>query len=126
MVVPVTVKIVEAEETAIIREGVRYLRIEGAFYCGIGLLFLLYGLYRALERPGMSVALTVISLGARVTLAYLLSAVPAFGVAGIWWSVPIGWFLADLTGVLYYLKRKQRLLPDQISESSEKMVSSPR
>lgn len=117
---------VEAEETAIIREGVRYLRIEGAFYCGIGLLFLLYGLYRALERPGMSVALTVISLGARVTLAYLLSAVPAFGVAGIWWSVPIGWFLADLTGVLYYLKRKQRLLPDQISESSEKMVSSPR
>ena len=117
---------VEAEETAIIREGVRYLRIEGAFYYGIGLLFLLYGLYRALERPGMSVALTVISLGARVTLAYLLSAVPAFGVAGIWWSVPIGWFLADLTGVLYYLKRKQRLLPDQISESSEKMVSSPR
>ena len=117
---------VEAEETAIIREGVRYLRIEGAFYYGIGLLFLLYGLYRALGRPGMSVALTVISLGTRVVLAYLLSAVPAFGVAGIWWSVPIGWFMADLTGVLYYLKRKQRLLPDQISESSEKMVSSPR
>ena len=39
----------------------RYLRIEGAFYCGIGCLFLLYGLYRALGRPGMSVVLTVIS-----------------------------------------------------------------
>ena len=57
----------------IIFEGVRYLRIEGAFYCGIGCLFLLYGLYRALGKPGMSVVLTVISLGTRVALAYILS-----------------------------------------------------
>ena len=53
--------------------------------------------YRALEKPGMSVVLTVISLGTRVALAYLLSAIPAVGVVGIWWSVPIGWFLADMT-----------------------------
>ena len=33
---------VSAEEGAVIVEGVRYLRIEGAFYCGIGCLFLLY------------------------------------------------------------------------------------
>lgn len=101
---------VEAEETEVIMEGIRYLHIEGAFYCGIGCLFLLYGLYRALGRPGMSVILTVISLGTRVALAYLLSAIPAFGVAGIWWSVPIGWFLADMTGILYYIFRKNRLL----------------
>ena len=62
-----------------ILEGVRYLRIEGAFYCGIGCLFLLYGLYRALGRPGMSVVLTVISLGTRVALAYGLSASPLLG-----------------------------------------------
>ena len=68
---------IDAGETKIIQEGVRYLRIEGAFYCGIGCLFLLYGLYRALRRPGMSVVLSVISLGTRVTLAYLLSAIPA-------------------------------------------------
>lgn len=101
---------VEAGETEVIAEGIRYLHIEGAFYCGIGCLFLLYGLYRALGRPGMSVILTVISLGTRVALAYLLSAIPAFGVAGIWWSVPIGWFLADMTGILYYIFRKNRLL----------------
>mgnify|MGYP005981599629 CR=1 FL=1 len=93
---------VDAAETGVIREGVRYLRIEGAFYCGIGCLFLLYGLYRALGRPGMSVALTVVSLGARVALAYLLSAIPAVGVVGIWWSVPIGWALADLVGLICY------------------------
>lgn len=99
---------VEAGDSGTILEGVRYLRIEGAFYCGIGCLFLLYGLYRALGRPGMSVVLTVISLGTRVLLAHVLSAIPAIGVVGIWWSVPIGWFLADTVGLGYYfLCRKQ-------------------
>lgn len=100
---------VEAGEAETILEGVRYLRIEGAFYCGIGCLFLLYGLYRALGRPGMSVVLTVVSLGTRVALAHLLSAVPAIGVAGIWWSVPIGWLLADAAGLLYYRRRQGTL-----------------
>ena len=107
---PLMTIFVDAGEAEVIREGVRYLRIEGTFYCGIGCLFLLYGLYRALGKPGMSVVLTVISLGTRVALAYLLSAVPTFGVTGIWWSVPIGWALADLTGFLYYKFRKRELL----------------
>ena len=107
---PLMLLFVKAEETAIIAEGIRYLHIEGAFYCGIGCLFLLYGLYRALGRPGMSVVLTVISLGTRVALAYILSAVPAIGVAGIWWAVPIGWFLADTVGLGYYLIKKKSLL----------------
>ena len=100
---------VEAGEAAVIAEGVLYLHIEGAFYCGIGCLFLLYGLYRALGKPGMSVVLTVISLGTRVALAYLLSATP-LGVTGIWWAVPIGWALADAAGIGYYLARRKKLL----------------
>ena len=99
-----------AEETEIIRIGARYLRIEGACYLGIGLLFLLYGLYRAVKRPGMSVVLTVLSLGTRVLLAYTLSALPAVGVTGIWVSVPIGWFLADAVGIAYFLRRREKLL----------------
>ena len=106
---PLMLLFIDADQTAILSEGVRYLRIEGAFYCGIGCLFLLYGLYRALGRPGMSVVLTVISLGTRVALAYALSAIPAIGVTGIWWSVPIGWILADTTGLLYYVVQKKKL-----------------
>lgn len=105
---------IDAGETAVIAEGARYLRIEGSFYFMIGILFLLYGLYRALGRPGMSVVLTIVSLGIRVALAYALSAIPALGVVGIWWSVPIGWFLADALGIGYYLiRRKQLLLTDK-------------
>lgn len=95
---------IDAGETEILAIGVQYLHIEGAFYCGIGALFLLYGLYRAVRKPGMSLVLTIISLGTRVVLAYALSAIPAIGVVGIWWSVPIGWFLADLVGFVYYRK----------------------
>lgn len=106
---PLLLLFVKPEETEILAVGVQYLRIEGAFYFGIGILFLLYGLYRAIERPGMSLVLTVISLGTRVALAYILSAIPAIGVVGIWWSVPIGWALADVTGVLYYKKLRGQL-----------------
>ena len=107
---PLMAMFVGEGEAEIIQEGIRYLRIEGAFYCGIGCLFLLYGLYRALGKPGMSVILTVISLGTRVALAYILSAIPAIGVIGIWWSVPIGWALADIVGILYYILRKGQML----------------
>ena len=115
---PLMTIFVEPEETEILAIGVTYLRIEGAFYLGIGCLFLLYGLYRAVAMPAMSVVLTVISLGTRVLLAYTLSAVPAIGVVGIWWSVPIGWFLADLTGFVYYLLRRRAIEEKLLRDTS--------
>ncbi len=114
---PLMTLFIDARETAVIAEGVRYLRIEGAFYFLIGALFLLYGLYRALGKPGMSVVLTIVSLGTRVALAYALSAVPLFGIVGIWWSVPIGWFLADALGVLYYFVKRKSLLKSSAEEN---------
>lgn len=91
---------VRPTETEVLTAGMEYLRIEGSFYCLIGFLFLFYGYFRAMGRPGISVVLTVISLGTRVVLAYTLSPVSWIGVRGIWASVPIGWFLADVAGLL--------------------------
>lgn len=109
---PLMTLFIDAGETAVIAEGVRYLRVEGAFYYLIAALFLLYGLYRALGKPGMSVVLTIVSLGIRVALAYALAPIPLFGVVGIWWSVPIGWLLADALGLIYYLAKRKTLLKD--------------
>lgn len=103
---------IEANETEIIRIGVQYLTIEASFYILIGYLFMFYGLYRGFGRAGMSVVLTVASLGTRVILAYGLSSLPAIGLVGIWWAIPIGWALADLIG---YYKVK-----DILGVSSEK------
>lgn len=103
---------VDAGETEIIEIGMQYLRIEGAFYIGIGILFLLYGYFRGVNRPGVSLVLTVISLGTRVALAYILAAVPGIGVLGIWWAIPIGWALADVTGIV--LMRRGRKCDEKI------------
>ena len=95
---------IKAQETDVIACGMRYLRIEGAFYIGIGCLFLLYGYYRAIRQAEMSVVLTVISLGSRVALAYLLSAF--IGEIGIWMAIPIGWGLADAAGLWVMHRQK--------------------
>ena len=107
---PLMLIFVQPQETATIAAGVTYLRIEGTCYWGIGCLFLLYGLYRAIKRPAMSLILTVISLGTRVALAYALAG--PVGVRGIWISIPIGWLLADGAGLLYYRRHRNTLLSD--------------
>lgn len=97
---------VSENEIAVIKTGVEYLRIEGSFYLGIGILFLLYGYYRGIGRPEWSVILTVISLGTRVLLAYTLSPLPALGEKAIWWAIVIGWILADIIGLVAIKKVK--------------------
>ena len=101
---------VKTGEDAVIAAGVTYLRMEGACYFGIGVLFLLYGYYRAIKKPGMSVVLTVISLGTRVGLAYGTAGM--IGVTGIWLAIPIGWALADAVGLIWM---KLRPLPDSMN-----------
>lgn len=96
---------IPASEQEIISIGVAYLQIEGSFYIGIGYLFLFYGYFRAVSRPSVSLILTIISLGTRVILAYSLAAIPSLSYNGIWWSVPIGWILADIAGVLFYRRQ---------------------
>lgn len=91
---------VDSSSAEIIKIGTQYLKTEGSFYIGIGILFMLYGYFKAINKPAVSVVLTVLSLGIRVLLAYVLSAIPSFGVMGIWISIPIGWFIADFAGVL--------------------------
>lgn len=96
---------IPASEQEIISIGVAYLQIEGSFYIGIGYLFLFYGYFRAISRPSVSLILTIISLGTRVILSYSLAAIPSLSYNGIWWSVPIGWILADIAGVLFYRRQ---------------------
>lgn len=109
---PLILIFIDPQETMIVAEGIRYLHTVGPFYFGIGCLFLLYGLYRAIGKPGVSVVLTIISLGTRVLLSYFLSSISQIGVLGIWWSIPIGWILADLVGFLYYRKNKREILKE--------------
>lgn len=94
---PLLTLFIDPSVTEVLDIGVGYLRTEGLCYMGIGMLFLLYATWRGLEKAGMSVVLTVISLGLRVLLAYTLA--PVWGLPAIWWSIPIGWLTADIVGL---------------------------
>ena len=95
---------IDTAQIEIIAEGSRYLRIEGAMYVGIGILFLWYGYFRGVARPQISLVLTIISLGTRVALSYILAPHTYLGVVAIWLSIPIGWILADIAGFVFYRK----------------------
>ena len=83
--------------------GVTYLRTEGLCYIGIGFLFLLYAIFRGLEQAGMSIVLTVLSLGLRVVLSYAFA--PHFGMMAIWLAIPAGWLIADIVGFVAMVRR---------------------
>ncbi len=108
---PQLIAIFLPDDPAAIAAGARYLRVEGAFYILIGYLFLFYALYRGLGHFRTSIVLTVTSLGIRVSLSYALVGL-GFGMTGIWWSIPIGWAAADLTGMVTYrrLAREGKLI----------------
>ena len=99
---------IDASEMQIIAAGAEYLRIEGVLYIGIGILFLWYGYFRGINKPIISLVLTVVSLGTRVILSYTLAPNTDFGVTAIWWSIPIGWLLADAAGYIFYAIQKKR------------------
>lgn len=35
----------------------------------------------------------------------------------IWWAIPIGWFLADITGILYGIKKEKWFQTQQIEKN---------
>lgn len=91
---------INKDKIEILNIGTQYLYIVAVFYCLIGYLFMFYGLFRGYGRPEVSIILTIASLGTRVALAYTLSAIPWIGILGIWWSIPIGWAIADIIGLI--------------------------
>lgn len=113
---PLMLIFIDATEVDTIQIGIQYLHIVGASYVGIGILFLLYGLYRGIGKSQMSIVLTIISLGSRVLLAYILSSVSTIGIVGIWWAVPIGWALADVFGIVYYFMKRNLFVQSKALE----------
>lgn len=64
---------------------------------GSGILFSMYFGAKKYEKIKMSLILTIVSLGTRVLLAYLLA--PSFGVEMIWWA---NCYWMDFSGYNWY------------------------
>ena len=89
-------------ETAI-TTGVQYLRILSPFYFVVSSKLVADGILRGSSLMGRFMASTFTDLVLRVVLAYVLST--AMGSAlGIWCAWPIGWSVATVMSILFYLR----------------------
>lgn len=75
---------------AALSTGQGYLRFMGWFFCLIGFKMSADGLLRGAGDMPMFTIANLVNLGIRVILAITMA--PRFGIAMVWYAVPIGWF----------------------------------
>lgn len=89
----------------VIRIGREYLIIVSAFYLVLSVLFTTHGVLRGAGDTLIPMFITLVSLWlVRIPLSWYLS--QRMGETGIWWAIPIGWFLGMFVSYVYYLTGK--------------------
>ncbi len=89
-----------------IEAGSAFLKTVSPFYCFIGVKLVGDGILRGTGSMRLFMVATFTDLVLRVILAYVLS--PVMGEQGIWVSWPIGWCVATILSVIFYLKVTKR------------------
>lgn len=91
------------DDVAVIAIGAEYLVIVSSFYVFFSTMFVIGGVMRGAGDTLIPMFITLFSLWAiRIPAAWVLSRY--FGVDGIWWSIPVAWFIGMTLSYLYYLK----------------------
>jgi len=97
---------IDAEETEVINQGNDYITVVSFFYILMGIMFVTNGVIRGSGDMVASMISTMTSLGIRIISAYALSSIDTIGYRGIWWSLPIGWFIGMTIAILRYRSGK--------------------
>jgi len=110
-------------DAAVIALGAEYLVIVSSFYIFFSTMFVIGGVMRGAGDTIVPMFITLFALWAiRIPAAWIMS--EYFGVDGIWWSIPVAWFIGMTLSYLYYLKGnwkkkvvvKQRvMIPEEVS-----------
>lgn len=91
------------EDVAVIDIGAHYLLIVSSFYIFFSTMFVIGGVMRGAGDTLIPMFITLFALwGIRIPAASLMSRY--FGIDGIWWSIPVAWFIGMALSYLYYLK----------------------
>jgi Na+-driven multidrug efflux pump len=95
----------EKDIDEVVRIGKEYLIIVCSFYIFFSTMFVLNGLLRGAGATIIPMFVTLFSLWlVRLPVASFLS--HHIGERGIWWSIPVGWFLGLLGAWIYYVTGK--------------------
>ena len=90
------------ESAKAVETGVQFLKIVSPFYLFISLKLLADGVLRGAGSIKAFMVTTFSDLLLRVTLAYIFSAY--WETIGIWWSWPVGWTIATILSLVFYLE----------------------
>jgi putative MATE family efflux protein len=91
------------DDETVIELGRGYLVVIGIFYILFSTMFIYTGVLRGAGDTLVPMFISLFSLWiVRIPVAYFLSRIPAIGVHGIWWSIPIGWFFGLIVYFFYY------------------------
>jgi putative MATE family efflux protein len=91
------------EDAAVIAIGAEYLVIVSSFYIFFSAMFVIGGVMRGAGDTIIPMFITLFALWViRIPAAWIMSRY--FGVDGIWWSIPVAWFIGMTLSYLYYLK----------------------
>lgn len=89
----------------VIKIGARYLLIVSGFYVFFSSMFIIGGVMRGAGATVIPMFITLFSLWVvRIPIAAVLS--KYMGVEGIWWAIPIAWFMGMTLSFLYYRSGK--------------------
>ena len=80
--------------------GEGYLRFIGFFFCMIGFKMAVDGILRGAGAVKVFTIANLVNLGLRVLIAKL--GAPVYGIAMIWYAVPLGWLANFLISYGYY------------------------
>lgn len=94
---------VKKESIEIIAIGTKYLRLVSVFYILLGFIVMFYGFFRGIGEIKLSIFMTVISQGLRISISYILAKFGlGFNSVGI--AVIVGWGISDIIGMVFYRK----------------------
>jgi putative MATE family efflux protein len=93
------------DDENVISIGYEYLIIVSSFYLLFNMMFMYTGVLRGAGATLIPMFITLISLWfIRIPIAYFLS--DHIGESGIWWAIPIAWFVGMVGSYIYYLTGK--------------------
>jgi Na+-driven multidrug efflux pump len=98
---------VDKIDTAIIAEGVAFLKTVSPFFCFIGLKLVFDGVLKGTGSMKLFMVVTFTDLILRVILAFVFA--PIWGYEGIWYSWPVGWTTATVLSLIFYKGLSKKL-----------------
>ena len=97
-------------EKAVIDMGATAIRIGALFYLFLGMIYVVRGILNGIGDAFFALLNGGIEVLGRFTVPFILTAIPAIGVWGIWWSVGIVWFMSGFSAWLRYRYYRKKLI----------------